>query len=276
MTRDEVIAAIRKYTARLGRVPTVKKLVNSTKVTRRAIRKNFGTYMEALNACGLERRGCGYKITLENLFLDWAGVVRKLGKIPSVAQYELHARHSSRPLTKLYGGWPHVPAGLLEYAKKAGLQAQWKDVLDLAAGPHPAQGKRGVASSAGNTPYRHRILPDTPIYGPPLVPSPLIYAPTNEAGVILLFGAVAREKGFAVTHVQKGFPDCEAIREIEPERWQPVRIEFEYESRNFLAHMHPVGGCDLIVCWRHNWPECPLEVLELKSAIKQTLPKEQQ
>ena len=27
-------------------------------------------------------------------------------------------------------------------------------------------------------------------------------------------------------------------------------------------------GCDLIVCWRHNWPECPLEVLELSEAVK--------
>ena len=25
----------------------------------------------------------------------------------------------------------------------------------------------------------------------------------------------------------------------------------------------------MIVCWEHNWPECPLEVLELKSLVKQ-------
>ena len=23
----------------------------------------------------------------------------------------------------------------------------------------------------------------------------------------------------------------------------------------------------MIICWRHNWPECPLEVLELKSLL---------
>jgi len=24
-------------------------------------------------------------------------------------------------------------------------------------------------------------------------------------------------------------------------------------------------GCDLIVCWVHNWPECPVEVIELST-----------
>ena len=51
--------------------------------------------------------------------------------------------------------------------------------------------------------------------------------------------------------------------------WQLVHIEFEFESKNFLLHMHEARGCDLIVCWKHNWAECPLEVIELSSAMKQ-------
>jgi hypothetical protein len=31
--------------------------------------------------------------------------------------------------------------------------------------------------------------------------------------------------------------------------------------------MHDPNGCDIIVCWEHNWPECPLEVIELKKEI---------
>jgi hypothetical protein len=27
------------------------------------------------------------------------------------------------------------------------------------------------------------------------------------------------------------------------------------------------AGCDTIVCWEHNWPDCPVEVLELKTAV---------
>jgi hypothetical protein len=26
---------------------------------------------------------------------------------------------------------------------------------------------------------------------------------------------------------------------------------------------------DLIVCWRHDWPECPVEVIELRALIEQ-------
>ena len=97
----------------------------------------------------------------------------------------------------------------------------------------------------------------------------LLMEPMNEQGVIFLFGAVARKLGFAVIQIQAGYPDCEAFREVEPGRWQWVRIEFEYESRNFLGHGHAPEKCDLIVCWSHNWEESPLEVLELKSAMKQ-------
>jgi hypothetical protein len=32
--------------------------------------------------------------------------------------------------------------------------------------------------------------------------------------------------------------------------------------------MHPLDGCDGIVCWINNWPECPLEVIELRSVIR--------
>jgi hypothetical protein len=39
---------------------------------------------------------------------------------------------------------------------------------------------------------------------------------------------------------------------------------------NFRDHGHPLTGCDVIVCWLHNWPDCPahIEVLELSSFIK--------
>jgi hypothetical protein len=46
-----------------------------------------------------------------------------------------------------------------------------------------------------------------------------------------------------------------------------VRIEFEYRSRNFLTHKHDARQCDLIVCWEDDWPDSPLEVLELKREL---------
>jgi hypothetical protein len=79
---------------------------------------------------------------------------------------------------------------------------------------------------------------------------------------------LAEELGFAVLRIQPGFPDCEAMREIKPGVWQRVRIEFEFESRNFVAHEHRVDGCEIIVCWNHNWEACPLEVIELRKVFE--------
>ena len=56
--------------------------------------------------------------------------------------------------------------------------------------------------------------------------------------------------------------------EVGPNQCQPTHWEAEYESRNFQTHMHPLNGCDGIVCWINNWPECPLEVIELKSVVE--------
>jgi hypothetical protein len=63
-------------------------------------------------------------------------------------------------------------------------------------------------------------------------------------------------------------PDCEAMRLVGPENEQPALIEFELESRNFLLHEHNVKECDIIVRWKHNWEDCPLEVIELSKELQ--------
>ena len=50
--------------------------------------------------------------------------------------------------------------------------------------------------------------------------------------------------------------------------WAAVRIEFEYKSSAFRLHWHDPNACDLVVCWLHDWPGCPVEVLELRSVIR--------
>ncbi len=94
------------------------------------------------------------------------------------------------------------------------------------------------------------------------------YAPVNENGVIFLFGMLAQELGYVVELVGRGFPDCFGRRRVAPGRWSPVRIEFEYRSSNFVAHRHNAAGCDLIVCWDHDWAECRLEVLDLSKEVR--------
>jgi hypothetical protein len=273
VTKEETIAAVQECAEQLGHVPTVEEVLRGTKVDRYSIRKHFGSYREVLKACRLERHGCGYEVSLESLFVEWAGMVRELGRVPTIGEYEVRSKYSLRPLLRHYGGWRQVPNGLAGYARGQHLDDQWKDVLDVVANQERSHGGR-VRTSVSTSGMRtstsvltDQVLTDQMVYGPPMNAGPLVYAPTNEAGVMFLFGSVAKELGFAVTHIQTGFPDCEAMREVEPGRWQLRRIEVEYESRNFLLHQHAADKCDLIVCWRHNWEECPLEVLELKRAI---------
>ena len=50
--------------------------------------------------------------------------------------------------------------------------------------------------------------------------------------------------------------------------WKRNRIEFEFKSKNFQNYKHNPNGWDVIVCWEHEWEDCPIEVIELKDIIK--------
>jgi Homing endonuclease associated repeat len=276
MTKEEIIAAMKESATTLGYAPSLKELENATGVKQWNIGRIFGTYGQALEASGLERQGSGYTIDLHSLFVRWAEVARKLGRIPTACEYEAHGKHNARPLIRRCGGWLNVPRRLLEYIRMAHLEGEWKDVVEVIVKHlQPATGKGRGGNVFSNLPSnlpsnllsRPKIMLDQPMYGAPLLSSPLSCAPINELGVVFLFGAVARQMGFVVTRLQQEFPDCEALRQVELDRWQRVLIEFEFESRNFLLHDHRAEDCDLIVCWNHNWAECPLEVLELKNVV---------
>jgi hypothetical protein len=244
------------------------------KMSKHEIRKHFLTYSKALSECGLQRTGPGYAADATELFKDWAGLVRKLGKLPTMAEYEMHGSYSVRPLIRRYGGWVHVPAGLQDFAREEKLEGEWGDVLDVIARhkEEEADGRRTSGSTSGRLTrpgiFKPRIFKDRPIYGAPMMDMALGLAPTNEMGVVFLFGTVAKDLGYMVVRLQSEFPDCEAYRLIDPERCQLIKAEFEFESRNFLAHGHKLDGCDLIVCWKHNWEGCPLEVIELSTVMK--------
>ncbi len=115
---------------------------------------------------------------------------------------------------------------------------------------------------------------DKAVYGEILEPSfrGLEHAPVGEQGVVFLFGMVSQELGFRVQSIRQRYPDCIAKEKIpdRPGKWRPVRIEFEYTSKDFYTHSHSPGDADIIVCWEDNLsvkPDgCP-RVVELKSKI---------
>lgn len=95
----------------------------------------------------------------------------------------------------------------------------------------------------------------------------LVYAPLNENGVVFLFGKVMEDLNMYIEEIKPGFPDCIARRFV-GKGWKRIRIEFEFKSKNFQNHKHNPNGCDVIVCWEHDWEDCPIEVIELKDVIK--------
>jgi hypothetical protein len=98
----------------------------------------------------------------------------------------------------------------------------------------------------------------------------LVYAPANEQGVVFLFGKVAHEFGMYIELIRTGYPDCIAKRFVGKDKWEEIKIEFEYKSSDFVRHKHKIEEADMIVCWEHDWQDCPksIEILELRNEIK--------
>jgi hypothetical protein len=290
MTKQQIIAAVLECAEKLGHVPSHTEVMKTTNVSRKQIRWHFGAYARLLRECNLEGAGSGYKVEMDELFRDWAGIARDLNKLPTIAEYERTSQYSVRPLITRFGSWTQAPHGLKQYAEEQGWAEEWKDVLELVAsqgedrrgrarrlaavvagdGPDNTEGARRSMAMQGPDNVR-KATEGREVYGLLMRPWPMVCAPTNEQGVLFLFGAMAESLGFAVLKIGTAYPDCEAFRVVEGGRLERVKIEFELDSRNFLRHMHDASKADMIVCWRHNWPECPLEVIALSEM--QNLPR---
>jgi len=82
--------------------------------------------------------------------------------------------------------------------------------------------------------------------------------PQGERAVVFIFGLIHGRLGFSDVKFNSPFPDAYGIKD-----GKRVGIEFETKSRNFILHKHDVTQCDYIVCWKDNWKDCPIKVIEL-------------
>jgi len=385
MTKEEILAAIRRAAEELGRAPSRGELRRITGVSHYRVLSEFPTLRDAVRAAGLEPNPKGEKISTEDLLADWKRVAEKLGRRPSRAEYVREGKFSPGTFVVRFGSWSGISTAkdaekrsgdrvigrsgdrktksaraLTKAAEhnhkgypfdsqgslRAGRETQRKNNgekkrteehgesvlhnfnrVPMAPVPSPVVGMRRVteavaqmvvntlmapgnwqlaisqnqnpfttevteehggersgdlvigrsgdrkieATSAEPRPSQNPVLSacgikkDRPVMGEPFDRRPMTNAPVNELGVMVLFGMVAARLGLQVESVQGKFPDCIARRQVAPGKWQYLRIEFEYESKNFKLHGHDPKGCDMIVCWRHNWKECPaeIEVVEL-------------
>lgn len=94
----------------------------------------------------------------------------------------------------------------------------------------------------------------------------LLKVPTTRDSVIFLFGKVGEELSIYVEEMRAAFPTCLAKR-YTGSGWEKVRIEFEYRSGDFKKRGIDPAGCDVIICWENNWPDCPVEVIEVEDRL---------
>jgi hypothetical protein len=96
----------------------------------------------------------------------------------------------------------------------------------------------------------------------------MVYAPQTESGVLFLFGKVAEDLNMYIEELRPEAPDAIA-RRFTGKGWERLRVEFEHRSSDFKQSGRDAETCDLIVCWEHDWPTCPLEVIELRDRIRE-------
>jgi hypothetical protein len=268
--RQHILNSIAAIARGLGRAPTRSEFVSLAGISEYFVTQSFPSWNDAVRSAGLHANTMNVRLEDTELLKDWGEIVRTNRAIPARRAYRREGKYDPRTLERRFGPWSSLPEVFRNFAES---NPEWADVVALMPARVLKQEHGSNDDSASSIPSKktRRVpLKDRATYGNPIHFRGLRHEPVNEQGVVLLFGMLAKELGYMVEAVQTGFPDCEAKRQIGPERWQRVRIEFEFESRNFRDHGHPSNGCDIIVCWRHNWEYCPeeIEVVELSSVIK--------
>lgn len=260
--KEKIIAEIRRIAEAQG-TETLSRSVFKTKsqISEWQIYKHFNSWNDAVKAAGLKITKVG-KIDSTSLWEEMLKVFSEYGIINRL-QFNKHCKYSVDVYRKRFGNWNSVLSSFRCWLIEE--ERIFKDINQL-----PIRAKFKGLESKGKNKDENPII-WSPInknkYGEIINFRGLQHAPVNEQGVVFLFGMTAFELGFFVEVVQSGFPDCEAKRRVANNRYERVKIEFEYKSSNFKDHGHKLNGCDIIVCWEHNWSECPIEVLELKSVI---------
>lgn len=261
MTREEVIEELQRVAKSLGKdsLPRTE-FRRHGQFSASVVERTFGSWNEAIKAAGLMPITRFRGLPDAELQEEFQRVYQLLGKPPTRDQFAAHAELSPGVYERRFG--------------------KWSEAVAYYTGTRAATGTQTVPTNKPR-PITHRFEPRSVepssgrprrAYGPPLNFRELRHEPLNELGVVHLFGMVAGELGFLVEAIAAGYPDCSAKRRTKSHGrtyYESVDIEFEFKSTNFIEHGHDLNACDLIVCWEHDWRDCPVEVLELRTVITQ-------
>ncbi len=239
---------------RLERKPTLAEFSRLASIPRDRVYECLESFGDLVRAAGYrgELRTRDPQRARVEMLSDYAAAVTRLGRKPSRAEYLANGKFSVEAIERYVAPWPKIGEVFIAFAARDPRLAEAACIV-------------GATPTALPPLPGHSPNPDLPVCGNPLDFRTMRHEPVNEQGVVLLFGMMAEELGFLIESVQQGYPDCEAKRQLPDGRWQRVRIEFEFLSSRFN---HDKAGCDLVVCWRHDWEECPVDVIELKDEIR--------
>ncbi len=285
-SRDELITILKDLADRLGSKSVARhQFLRESGVSERTIQRLFGSYNSLVQAAGLEPMrfpSAESKYADTDLLAEVVRVLRLPDSRPTRVFFERNANVSASVCERRFGGWLNVvraAAAQLDKDEDGQVLARLEQYVSPESQVHvPADSPQGEATDTERdaAPPADSTLAYEPrsearnLFGDFINFRGLQHAPVNEQGVVFLFGMIARELGYVVEIVRAGFPDCEAKRQVKGRagKWERVRIEFEFESRTFRSHGHDPDQCDVIVCWEHNWPDCPLEVVELRGVME--------
>jgi hypothetical protein len=265
-----IVTVLRSLADELGTasVPRLE-FIRRSGISMRRVRRLFGTYNGLAEAAGLVpgrfRRAEAGKYSSADILSEIARVVRLPDAKLTTFFFEEHSQMSLWSCVRPFGGWIkalEAASHQLDPEREGELLSRIRAYTARAT-----TAARATQPVADCTPSLRPITDgDGLMYGDLIRFRGLEHAPVNELGVILLFGMICDELGYVVEMVKQGFPDCLAKRQVRPGMWQRVRIEFEFRARKFCTHRHNPEQCDVIVCWENDWPDCPIEVVELRSA----------
>jgi hypothetical protein len=260
ISEQDCITELRRVAAALGKSSVSREEFKTHgRFSENAIIRRFKSWNKALVAAGLPL-SAQYKkpLGVDTLAPHFLKATAELRRVPTRLQLARRTTHTEEAFSRKFGGYAEFKRQAIRHilASEKELELSIQGLLE------EEQVKLGKKHSAPIPPAPHE-------HGRMLGFRQFAHVPTYEQEVVALFSAVAGELGFEILSMREAFPDCKAQRRSGVRgRYKECRIEFEFRSRDYVTHKHPTNGCDLIVCWEHNWEGCPIEVLELSKEIR--------
>jgi hypothetical protein len=143
--REEIIAAIQRCADKLGRAPSQAEFRKACKISWHQIYRDFRGMRQAVRAAGLEPGPRGGPLDVNALVLDWARVVRELGRLPSRAEYSQRGVHHAGTLHGRIG-WSQMSHKFVLLVREFHLEREWADVVEIVVRKFPLLKQLAVSS----------------------------------------------------------------------------------------------------------------------------------